>query len=546
MRRAPLAAALVLCLSVAASAADGPEVRLEEIPRGWVTRMAYPVRMTVHNSPGGDLNVSIVSSGTTLRHRARLPAGPAAHFETTSFGRRGGLLTWSFAGLADSERFSHATVGWGYINGENPVLTCVDSYLFRELESLKEAAGGGKAMIMQMGRELLPRRWQSYAGLVAELVFEPRTIQQLDREQREALTRWIFWMGGHVWLVGGGAEEALAALAPEASGTPDRVADGIARHRLLNGRVSVMEAADVAAILEHTSPEGRPDPFEAYYPTRQFHADTEWLFESLGGVSVAFIVVSLVLLTLILGPVNYLYVRRRGNLLLFYLITPIVACLGALGIIFGSAAVEGLGARYNRLAVLVRRAGTNDAMLFDLRGVRPGYSVPVLRFPSDTLAMPTAEVERTDSYETDLTDGVVLSGGWLRPRFPTGLVTATPVVSRLNVEVEMDGGSAFVVNGLGFRLETVATRLPDGGYGHADDVPPGGRAPLRRENNDYRLRQLQQRYERVAGDRTAFSGVSMAAVASGLPYLEDGGLGGRMINGEFLYLVAGDAKGGEK
>lgn len=547
MKRIALLALLLAASAVVKPAAGGEtEVRVEEIPRGWVTRLAYPLRLTVANGGGGELRTLVRTRGWNITRNAGLPGGASAVFETTVFGQRGGSVSWSYGGMGDEERFTHANVGWNYVEGRNPALTCVDSYLFRELEGIE---GGGEEtapLVLQLGREQLPRRWQSYVGMVSNLLMEPRAVESLDREQREALSRWVLWLGGSLWLAGKGAGDALRTLELELPEAPDERIGEIERYRLFNGWVSLLAEPDAAAIAAHPAPERRVDPFVAYYPNREFLASTEWMHDSLGGVSVGFIIGSLLVLAVILGPATYLYVRRRKSMLLFYLITPIVACVGSAGIIVGSALVEGFGVRYNQCAVLVRRDGSNDAMMFDLRGVRAGYAIPTLRFPAESIVLPVDEPSPANAYAVDLTDGVALTGGWLKPRFPTGYLAATPVVSRMNVEVRREGDRAYAVNGLGFTLESVVARMPDGRYGWAANVPPGERAPLRIENDDYRLRQLRNEYERVSGERAAFSNVILAARAAGLPYQDDGGLDGRLVRGDFYYLVAGGNGGGAK
>lgn len=534
---------LLALLLIAAAAAPAPagtdvEVRVEEIPRGWVTRLAYPLRLSVANGPGGELRTAVTTRGWSITHDASLPAGPRAILETTVVGQRNGSVSWSYAGLDGREGFSYANVGWQYIDGRNPVVTCVDSYLFRELESEREARSA-ELLVLQMGRDELPRRWQSYIGMVSNLLVEPRVVATLDREQREALSRWVLWLGGSLWLVGKGADEALRALELDLPAMPPERVGSAERHRLFNGFVTTMAESDAAGIVENAAPGRRTEPFAAYYANRDFSASTDWLFESLDGVSVAFIIGSLLLLTVILGPANYLYVRRKKSMLLFYVITPVVACAGTAAIIVGSSLVEGLGARYNQCAVLVRRAGGNDAMLFDLRAVRTGYSVPSLAFPADAFAVPLEEPTPGDSYAMDLTGGLALRGGWLKPRFASGYLTAVPVVSRMNVEIQSEGERHQVVNGLGFTLETVVARLPDGRFGWAAGVPPGERATLTVENGDHRLRQIQNEYERAFGDRVGFQNVTLAARAAGLPYLDDGGLHGRLLHGDYYYLAAG-------
>ena len=527
--------ALLALLSLAVWAGDEMEVRVEPSPQAWVSQHAMPVRLSVWRGHGGNLHTVTSSTGWRVTANSTLPPGSPVYYETSSVMQYGGVASWNYEGLIGSERIDRPSYGYRHISGERAVIGCINGYLLRELEGIDKADKPEDLLIRTLDAEQLPRRWQSYAGLMAVLVMDTQTASSLDRERREALSRWVRWMGGN-------ADAAAAALELALPKKPSSSAGKVDSYRLLNGYVHVQADPDALALANYSYAD-RIDPFSPYYLQSDTDMATDWLLETLQGVSVGFIVISLIILGIILGPVNYLYVRQKGNFLLFYLITPIIAALGAVAIIFGSMAVEGLGSRYNQAAVLVRNGDTDEAMLYDLRGVRVGFTTPTLRFPGDSLLLPLESPQINDEMVMDMSDGVTLVSGWLKPRFSTGYLAALPVVARMNVEVGGEGEDYYVENGLGFALERVVARLPGGVYGWVEGVPPGGRASLRLERTDLRFRQLQNEYERVFGERTAFSGVNLVARAAGLPYQDDGGLGGSRLTGEYYFVSAGNGGG---
>lgn len=546
MRRTVLLIA-VLCGFLRAAMAGEPPVRVEDVSGGWMSCFAAPVTLTALPGRGGVLRTTVASPGWRVQMSATIPpdGSNAATVETTLLSRQSSTLSWSFAGESGSQRVAMSYFDWSYVDGNAVRLACVDGFMYADVEGMDAAVKPENISARTLPGEQLPRRWQSYAGFIGMPVLDGRAARQLSRERRLALGRWIAWLGGRVWLVGDGTARELDLELPAA---PEEETDGVKRYRMLNGTIYVQAAADAQVLAKHANDIPQRDPLQPYYRGRYSYGGNTpgWILESLGGVSVIFIIVCLVVLGLVLGPLNYWYVRRRNNPLLFYLITPVVACLGTAAIVFGSMAVEGLGCRYNQMAVLVRRGSGTEAMMFDLRGVRSGFSTLALAFPADTLALPADFDEDADELVLDVTDGVTLVSGWLKPRFATGYLTARPVVSRMNVEVQEQGAEYYAVNGLGFALERVAAKLPDGGIGWADNVPAGGRALLRRERSDHRLTQLQSAAARFFGDDPVFFGASLVARAAGLPYQDDGGLGGWRNTGEYFYVTAGDAGGTER
>lgn len=544
---------LLAAIGVAAAAEDAPvpvpEVSIREASVAWFSRTSFPVFIDARALPDRELRlaVSIDSSrnDTTVVRYASLAPGASTRLEMTAPSAdfyvtcSGGGENWtrSFNG-----HFEEA-----YFDGRFPApLACVNSYLLRDLETLDSAEKKENLIHRALPLDELPGRWQSYVGLVSILVIEPREAALFRPDQREAIARWVRWFGGRVWLAGDGASEAAKTLGFDLSPTRSEPwGESVKRHYVGNGSVFIQTRADAAALAMNVPAEAAVNPLTPYFFRGRYSRNTpgEWLRDTLMGVSANVITICLLVLGVILGPINYWFIRRRDNSLLFFITTPAIAILGTLGIFLVSFLSEGTGGRYNQFAILVRNAVDGDAMLFDLRGVRPGFYASTPRFSADTAAFPVRGYGDYRRFSVDATGGFGMTDGWLVPRFPTGFILAQPVVSRMNVEVEEEGGRHYAVNNLGFTVASVAAMLPDGTVARADNLAPGERKPLRKADDTTLYEMYRDRVTKFTEYEPAFSGVTLVARCEGLPYLEDGGMNARLVDGEYYYVVAGDAGG---
>ncbi|MCC8190698.1 MAG: hypothetical protein LIP77_08700 [Planctomycetes bacterium] len=550
---------LALCLLLLAGAAAGagealeeedPAVVLRGSPQGWVARGNFPVFVDARTDRGADLVITLGGGryeDYTATRAVSLPPGSAVRLERTAPTLHYRLRTTAANGNKEGSFSVGSRSLHSHYDGSAPTpLLCLNSFLLRELEMLDETEKQPDTIHNGLPLDDLPSRWQSYTGLVSMLVVNASELAAVQPVQRQAISRWVRWFGGRLWLAGDEALAAAGDLGVDVIRPPAEVlADGrVTVHTHGNGLVYVQPEPDVR-ILAQSVPIGRlNNPLESYFGFIRFEAPPgEWLLEPLVGTSTNAIIVSLVVLGLLLGPANYLFIRRRKNDLLFFITTPIIAIAGAAAIFGVSFLQEGVGGGFNQMAVLARAADSADAMLFDFRAVRSGFFTNTPEFSADTLAVPVQGLRSRRAIAVEYTDGIRLTGGWLLPRFPTMFLLARPTVSRMNLDLVREGDDYAIVNNLGFTVQQVATRLPDGGVGWTENLPPGAKAVLERDEEESRLLALYYPVRRLNNDNPTFTGVTMVAQCDGLPYIEDGGMNTQLLTGEYYYVVCGGEQG---
>ncbi len=530
--------AMLLC-ALSRGGEPGTAVSVRPVPHAWVSDIAVPVTVDALSREGGTLRLVFTGGRRRQIHTVALAPGKAARIELPLFLGDDGRLDWSIGGDAGTR-----PMVWPSAYGDElPPILAADAFLLREIEEAVQRSGKRRTVASVPAREL-PADWRSYAGLRAVLVLKAADAEALPPERCGALAQWVRWFGGVLWLAGDAEERgrALARLGLQPSEGADAGQPPATDAFFLNGRVKLLDAVSPAAAAARIARD-ESAPGRLIEPSRIGRGAE--LLENLGGIPVSFIIPSLLLLGIFLGPVTYWIVRRKNNPLLFFLIVPAAALLGAAGIVFGALFIEGAGSEYNQAALLIRDAGSDAALFLDRRGVRPGFAVPEPRFGADALALPFAD--NREETTLDLTDGLRLGAGWLLPRFATGYLAARPVVSRMNIAIQPEGDGCRAVNNLGFRVAAVAARLPDGGYGWAENIPPGGAAPLARGGGERRYGALALRLAGMNDNVFPAGNLLLVAEADGLPYADDGGLGGTLREGSFFYAVGGDGgpSGGE-
>ena len=234
----------------------------------------------------------------------------------------------------------------------------------------------------------------------------------------------------------------------------------------------------------------------------------------------------LIAFALVIGPLNFWFVRRSRKPALLLVTVPVIAVVFSLGLFAYGVAAQGLDARAASLSFAVLDQRTHRSTAVEVReifvgmasaeGLRPGPGASVW------LAA-TSETPGTGRREDVLTfgEGVLLSGGYLPVRTPAKQTILTDRASRLRVDVRREGGAWVVQNGLGVTLEQFRVRLLDGEvYGAPAPIPAGGRATLSKdavlEPLDVPDRCLAARPESVSGDSSLPVGTYAASVERAL------------------------------
>ncbi len=203
-------------------------------------------------------------------------------------------------------------------------------------------------------------------------------------------------------------------------------------------------------------------------PTRlKLALDTLTEFE---GLPLRGLMILLVAFALVLGPVNFYWVRRRGRPLLLLLTVPGLSVAMSLGLLAYGILSQGLDikARVRSYSVLDQR--DQRAVAAEARRILAGSSPGAgLRPEPGTAVVPEEDCWQGSwrgehLFAVDLTDGRLLGGDYLPVRQPIGQLVLSERTSHLRLEARLGAGGVEVVNGLGAEVLELLLRAPDGSY----------------------------------------------------------------------------------
>lgn len=425
----------------------------------------------------------------------------------------------------------------------NDSIFTVNAYRYPELaKHLAEHRRAGSATeVVSIMAPKLPQLWQSYAGLQGVILLNAEDTGSLNDRQKTALSQWVRWGGGRLWLIGENATAVTAAVSEfglSTAGMMQRKNGGISRYFCLTGELWLKTDLDFSKWTDCTI-----DDMTGIVPamttnTTQF-TSCNALLEGLGQISAFTINTILIVMGIFLGPLNYLYIRRTKSLLLFYITTPLLALLGSLAVFGYSAFNEGWGAKYRETVLMMHETGTDRAAIYQAQGIYSGLSSPTMTFSEDALLAPFRKTGGgTQPFSSDLTKGIRLTGGWITPRTPSGILSVTPVTTHMGIEVSQDGERYYALNTLTHAVRSLSLQVGGGKNLMARGIKPGERKLLVADGNGKVLSDLRGRVVQHFGNQS-YSDLRLVAECDGLPYQEQTGLGGEKLSGTYFYAASG-------
>lgn len=195
-------------------------------------------------------------------------------------------------------------------------------------------------------------------------------------------------------------------------------------------------------------------------------------------------VILLLVFAAVIGPVNFIVLKRIGRPGLLLLTIPLISLATSLGILVIGIAHQGLDVKgaVHSLTVLDQRDGR--AVTLSRLALMPGLATGDLLPARGTTVHTTAYLaESSPELAVEHGDGLRLAGGWAPVRTTTNLFVSSDAPARSRVELRRDGGELELVNTLdtvilGFSAVDAAEQL----YVLAEgaEVAPGGKARLTR------------------------------------------------------------------
>jgi hypothetical protein len=202
-----------------------------------------------------------------------------------------------------------------------------------------------------------------------------------------------------------------------------------------------------------------------------------FLIPGIGLAPVTAFIVLISLFAIVIGPTNYLLLRRWKRLHLMLLTTPLAAGAVTLALFAYAVVADGLGTRVRVRSVTRLDQRRGQAVCWARQSYYSGLAPSGgLRFPNDTAILPLEYTpSETRSHQQELLWGQDqwLASGWLTSRRPIQYLTVRtrPSANRLEIAEAADESKGLTLkNRLGTRIEQLLVRAKDGKYYWAADV----------------------------------------------------------------------------
>ena len=333
----------------------------------------------------------------------------------------------------------------------------------------------------------LPTNWLGFTSLRA-VVVGPSEWQQLNDAQKSALLTWTA-CGGDLFLVDG-TLDSLGTLFPAGQTAPALTVPGAARAyyfgRLhLPTRAAMEDGGLDGAVASATAAQDSDWALPAngargwgVVGTRGFRLP----IPGVGAVPARAYVSILIVFSILIGPVNYWFLRRSRRQVLLVLTTPIISAVFILLLAGYVLAGEGLGVRsrvvsFTMLDQVRKQAVTRASLSMYAAGMTPRGG---LSFPRDVAIFPigTDGLGSREHLTLDLTDAQRFTSGALRARAPANFEEIGFRPARERLELTRETGGVRAVNGLGATITTLLYRDGSTLFQLSGPLAPGGRAML--------------------------------------------------------------------
>ncbi len=223
-----------------------------------------------------------------------------------------------------------------------------------------------------------------------------------------------------------------------------------------------------------------------------------WFISGVGLAPVGTFAVLISLFVVVIGPINYWWLRRRGKLHLLLVTVPMCALL-VTGTLFGYGLIaDGLSVRTRFRSYTEIDQPRGEAVCWSRSCYYAALSPSGgLQFPDDVLVSPYEDVSQFFDYNSRVRRSVEwgdssqqLRSGWLPARNQTQYITvrSRASTSKLLIETVGDQPTAWnATNQLGTRVERLLVIAPDGSPWKAENLQPDAKTPLSAANLDVEI-----------------------------------------------------------
>lgn len=332
----------------------------------------------------------------------------------------------------------------------------------------------------------LPSNWLGFTSVRA-VVIATQGWMQLTDEQRTALRTWVA-CGGDLIFVDGDPRTVTGGASPASGGSPDAgnappvvphflgFVHQISADRISSEGLGPVVTSLPAGTANWRLPADRAPGWNAVSP-----GVLRLSMGSIGRVRARAYLVILLFFSVIIGPVNYMFLRNRRRHVLLVLTAPLISVLFLLVLALYVVVGEGFGV-HTRIASLTmldevrQQAVTRASVSLYAAGMTPRTG---MSFPRDTAVFPLGGVDAAEDLTLDWTESQRFTSGLLRARTPANIETIDLRRARERLVFTRAADGISVVNGLGVNVTRLDLRTPDGHFVLDGPLTAGGRAALR-------------------------------------------------------------------
>lgn len=236
----------------------------------------------------------------------------------------------------------------------------------------------------------------------------------------------------------------------------------------------------------------------------------QFLIPSVRGVPVMAFLLLITLFTVIIGPLNYIFLWRRRRLYLLVVTIPLIALGTSLALFGYSAIAHGFATKSRSRSVTYVDQQAKTAVTIARTALYAGLAPSNgLTFSADTAVMPVwPEDHQFDSATTDWTDQQNLRKGWINSRTRTQFLTLAHRDERGRLDVTPTSDGLTVTNGFEWDLAALIVSDQAGGEHYGNNIPAGATAELVPITTDQRreFSELLRRYPLRPPDLSGDSG----------------------------------------
>jgi hypothetical protein len=172
-------------------------------------------------------------------------------------------------------------------------------------------------------------------------------------------------------------------------------------------------------------------------------------------VPVAAFLILITVFTIVIGPVNFVYLRRRGQLYLLVVTVPVIAFVTSTAMLGYAALSHGFGIKSHTRSITFLDQGNESAVTMARVALFAGMAPSTLEFSRDTAVYPAwPPGSGFGSGSADWTDRQVLGNSWIKTRTRAQMQTVRrfPLRGRISVDSPDDQGQVTISNGLEWDL----------------------------------------------------------------------------------------------